>query len=256
MAGQRALITPDWPAPARVRAVATTRAGGASTGPWAGLNLGDHVGDDPGAVAENRRRLVAELATGREPLWLRQVHGIAVADAATAPPVPVADAMVATTPGAICAVLTADCLPVLFCNAAGTAVAAAHAGWRGLAAGVLEATVAALAAAGAPPATLLAWIGPAIGPAAYEVGADVRDAFLAADPAAASGFTPNPRGRWQLDLPAIARQRLAVAGVTRVHGGTLCTASDPARFFSHRRDGQCGRQATLVWLDPAAAQAS
>jgi hypothetical protein len=249
VAGQPGLIRPAWPAPARVRAAATTRAGGVSAGAYASLNLGAHVGDDPAAVAENRRRLVAALGTGSEPLWLAQVHGTAVARAGAAHPVPVADAMVATAPGAACAVLTADCLPVLFCDAAATAVAAAHAGWRGLAAGVLEATVAALRDAGAAPADLMAWIGPAIGPAAYEVGADVRDAFLAADPAANAGFAPNPRGRWQLDLALIARQRLAAAGVTRVHGGNLCTASDPARFFSHRRDGPCGRQATLVWLE-------
>ncbi|GMW06912.1 MAG: laccase domain protein [Nevskiales bacterium] len=248
MADALALIRPDWPAPARVRAVATTRAGGVSRGAFATLNLGLHVGDDPEAVRENRARLVAALGLAAGPLWLHQVHGTTVADAATAAPVPVADAMVAGSAGLACVIMTADCLPVLFCNAAGTAVAAAHAGWRGLAAGVLEATVAALADRGAAATTLMAWIGPAISAPAYEVGADVRAAFLAADPAAAAGFTPNARGRWQLDLPGLARQRLGSLGVGAIYGGDLCTATDPRRYFSHRRDGACGRQATLIWL--------
>lgn len=248
MADALALIRPDWPAPARVRAVATTRAGGVSRGAFATLNLGMHVGDDPEAVRENRARLVAALGLAAGPLWLHQVHGTTVADAATAAPVPVADAMVAGSAGLACVIMTADCLPVLFCNAAGTAVAAAHAGWRGLAAGVLEATVAALADRGAAATTLMAWIGPAISAPAYEVGADVRAAFLAADPAAAAGFTPNARGRWQLDLPGLARQRLGSLGVGAIYGGDLCTATDPRRYFSHRRDGACGRQATLIWL--------
>ncbi|WKZ13362.1 MAG: peptidoglycan editing factor PgeF [Gammaproteobacteria bacterium] len=248
MADALALIRPDWPAPARVRAVATTRAGGVSRGAFATLNLGLHVGDDPEAVRENRARLVAALGLAAGPLWLHQVHGTTVADAATAAPVPVADAMVAGSAGLACVIMTADCLPVLFCNAAGTVVAAAHAGWRGLAAGVLEATVAALADRGAAATTLMAWIGPAISAPAYEVGADVRAAFLAADPAAAAGFTPNARGRWQLDLPGLARQRLGSLGVGAIYGGDLCTATDPRRYFSHRRDGACGRQATLIWL--------
>lgn len=248
MADALALIRPDWPAPARVRAVATTRAGGVSRGAFATLNLGLHVGDDPEAVRENRARLVAALGLAAGPLWLHQVHGTTVADAATAAPVPVADAMVAGSAGLACVIMTADCLPVLFCNAAGTVVAAAHAGWRGLAAGVLEATVAALADRGAAATTLMAWIGPAISAPAYEVGADVRAAFLAADPAAAAGFTPNARGRWQLDLPGLARQRLGSLGVGAIYGGDRCTATDPRRYFSHRRDGACGRQATLIWL--------
>ncbi|CAG0940668.1 Polyphenol oxidase [Gammaproteobacteria bacterium] len=243
------LVEPDWPAPRRVRAVATTRRGGVSRGVHASLNLGDHVGDDPAAVAENRRRLAHALGLATAPCWLRQVHGTAVADAGGAGPLPQADAMVASMPSAACVVLTADCLPVLFCDAAGSRVAAAHAGWRGLAAGVLEATVAALVASGVQAGDLLAWIGPAIGKAAYEVGDEVRAAFLAGDPRAASGFTANAGGRWQLDLPGLARQRLAAAGVRRVYGGSLCTHADPQRFFSHRRDGNCGRQATLVWLE-------
>ncbi len=248
MAGPLDLIRPSWPAPARVRALATTRTGGVSTGAHRSLNLGSHVDDAPHAVSANRARLVQVAALPDEPLWLTQVHGSAVAEAGVARVAPTADAMLATQPGQVCAVLTADCLPVLFCHDAGTHVAAAHAGWRGLAAGVLEATVAALERAGAPRAALMAWIGPGISAAAYEVGDEVRTAFLAADPAAASGFSPNARGRWQLDLPALARQRLQAAGVSRVFGGDLCTHADAARFFSHRRDGVCGRQATLIWL--------
>jgi len=242
------LIEPDWPAPARVRAMATTRAGGVSAAAYASLNLGDHVGDDPAAVAENRRRLAAALKLPAAPLWLRQVHGRRVASAGRDGAGTEADAMVATVPGAVCAVLTADCLPVLFCDQGGTAVAAAHAGWRGLAAGVLEATVAALVAAGASADRLMAWIGPAIGAPAYEVGEEVRSAFLATDAGAAAGFLANARGRWQLDLAGLARRRLAAAGVGRVYGGQHCTYSDPQRFFSHRRDGRCGRQAALVWI--------
>lgn len=248
VAGTLELIAPDWPAPAAVRAVATTRSGGVSTGAYASLNLGDHVGDDPAAVRENRVRLGAALDLGREPIWLNQVHGSVVAQAETAADGATADAMIARSPGRACVIMTADCLPVLFCNDAGTLVAAAHAGWRGLAAGVLEATLAALARQGAGSATLMAWIGPAISGPAYEVGAEVREAFLATNPAAAIGFTPNARGRWQLDLAAIARQRLHAAGLSRVYGGDLCTAGDRGRFFSHRRDGQCGRQAALIWL--------
>ncbi len=251
MAGQSGLITPDWPAPARVRAVATTRDGGVSAGSWASFNLGTHVGDDPAAVAANRQRLRTALGFSGEPAWLEQVHGTAVVEARAAPLPVSADASIGTASSAPCVIMTADCLPVLFCNDEGTQVAAAHAGWRGLAAGVLEATLAALAAAGAPAAGLMAWLGPAISGPAYEVGEEVRGAFLAADPAAAIGFRANARGRWQLDLEAIARQRLAAAGVGRVYGGGFCTATDAGRFFSHRRDGRSGRQATLVWLEPA-----
>lgn len=248
MAATFDLIRPNWPAPARVRAAASTRTGGVSTAPYASLNLGDHVGDDAAAVAENRARLRAALSLPAEPLWLRQVHGTRVAEAAGEGVGAEADAMIAAGPGQVCAVLSADCLPVLFCNLQGTCVAAAHGGWRGLAGGVLEATVAAFARYGVAPQGLLAWIGPAIGACAYEVGDEVRAAFVERDRAAAAGFSANARGRWQLDLAAMARMRLAAAGVERVYGGDLCTFSDPARFFSHRRDGQCGRQATLIWL--------
>lgn len=238
------LIVPDWPAPASVRALQTTRTGGVSRGPWAGFNLGDHVGDDPQAVAANRARLRAVLPA--EPTWLRQVHGTVAVDAARAgKTVPEADAAFASVPGVVCAVLTADCLPVLFCDRAGTVVAAAHAGWRGLQAGVLENTVAALRR---PPGEILAWLGPAIGPRAFEVGPEVRAVFTGADPGAAAAFVPGHADRWWCDLPLLARRRLAAAGVTAVFGGETCTASDPARFFSYRRDGVTGRMASLVWL--------
>jgi YfiH family protein len=243
------LITPDWPAPRRVRALATTRVSGASTPPWASLNLGDHVGDAAAAVRHNRKLLVDGLELPAEPAWLQQVHGTAVVDAAAIDARTAADASWTTAPGIVCAVLTADCLPVLFCNRAGTHVAAAHAGWRGLAAGVLESTVGWLAADGARPDSLLAWLGPAIGPDSYEVGAEVREAFLRADPAAAAAFRASRPGHWLLDLYAAARLRLRRAGVTAVFGGNHCTLAEPERFFSHRRDGVTGRQATLIWLE-------
>ena len=236
-------IVPDWPAPARVRALATTRAGGVSAQPYDGFNLATHVGDDPAAVIENRRRLRSALPA--EPLWLTQVHGTRVVSAEAAESGSEADACVARAPGRVCAVQSADCLPVLFADLAGTVVAAAHAGWRGLAAGVLERTAAAMAVA---PKELIAWLGPAIGPAAFEVGAEVREIFCAADPAAAGAFAANERGRWQCDLAALARRSLARAGVTRVFGGGWCTYSDPLRFYSYRRDGVTGRMASLIWL--------
>jgi len=242
------LIRPDWPAPGGVQAVATTRGGGVSTGSYKSLNLGDHVADDPAAVAANRRLLGQGLDLPAEPAWLAQVHGVAVTRADQSAPGTRADASITLRPRVVCAVLTADCLPVLFCDRAGRHVAAAHAGWRGLAAGVLEATVAALEAAGAPAHTLLAWLGPAIGPRAYEVGDDVRGAFLQADTSAVSAFAFSRPGHWWLDLYAAARLRLARAGVTAIYGGGFCTHGERERFFSHRRDGITGRQATLIWL--------
>jgi len=279
-------IRPDWPAPAKVRAAMTTRTGGVSAGSYESLNLG-LGGDDPARVAENRRRLRAALALPGEPGWLKQVHGVTVVQLGDSPshrsrgegwgegasnaphpdPLPTfvgrgddsclfeADASFTTQPGIVCAVQAADCLPVLFCDDAGSVVAAAHAGWRGLAAGVLEATVRALPA---QPAALMAWLGAAIGPQSFEVGAEVRDAFVAAAPAAATAFVPLPRHsreggnpvfpKFHADLYALARQRLAAAGVTRVSGGGLDTLRERARFFSYRRDGRCGRMAALAWL--------
>ncbi|MEO8159056.1 MAG: peptidoglycan editing factor PgeF [Betaproteobacteria bacterium] len=237
-------IVPDWPVPARVRALITSRNGGTSRGPYASMNLGQRVNDDPVAVASNRRLLRQFLPD--EPRWLEQVHGNAVVAAETISAPVLADASVATTPGCVSVIMVADCLPVLFAERRGGAVAAAHAGWRGLAAGVIENTVQAL---GVPARDLLAYLGPAIGPVAFEVGDEVRAAFVSADPAAALAFEPHKPGKWLADLFLLARQRLAAAGVTSVYGGGQCTYSDPARYFSHRRDKVSGRMAALVWLE-------
>lgn len=238
------MILPDWPAPARVKSLMTTRAGGVSRSPWASLNLGDHVGDDPAAVAANRARLRERLPA--EPAWLSQVHSARVVelgrDGARE-----ADAAVAREPGQVCAVLTADCLPVLFCDRAGSVVAAAHAGWRGLAGGVLEATIAAMRA---PPAEILAWMGAAIGPQAFEVGEDVRQAFLERHPEAATAFVPQAvAGKWRADIYRLARIRLAHAGVQGVYGGGRCSFTESETFYSYRREGVTGRMASLVWLE-------
>jgi YfiH family protein len=240
------VLTPDWPAPAGVRAAFTLRTGGVSAVPFDTLNVGAHVGDLPAAVAENRHRIRTTLALPAEPMWLEQVHGTRAVelDAGTDPAI-TADAIVTRRSGAVCVVQVADCLPVLFAAADGSAVAAAHAGWRGLAAGVLEAAVARLHI---DPARLLAWLGPAIGAAHFEVGAEVRAAFTAADPGAADAFVENARGRWQCDLTALARRRLEALGVNHLFGGSWCTYADAARFFSYRRDGRCGRMAALIWL--------
>jgi hypothetical protein len=240
-------IIPDWPAPARVRALVTTRAGGVSTGAYASLNLGSRCGDDPDAVAENRKRLAALLPS--EPVWMRQVHGIAVADAdaARASGVePEADAAVAREAGTVCAVLVADCMPVFFADEAGSVVAVAHAGWRGLSAGVLDATLDAMRV---PAASVVAWLGPAIGARVYEVGDEVRAAFLAHDGSAAQAFAPTRPEHWLLDLYAVARQRLAARGVERVYGRGFCTFTERERFFSYRRERASGRMAAVVWLE-------
>ncbi|HSY08273.1 MAG TPA: peptidoglycan editing factor PgeF [Steroidobacteraceae bacterium] len=246
-----AYLTPDWPAPAQVRAAFTLRAGGVSAPPFDSLNLAQHVGDHPAAVDENRRRIGGALDLPGEPAWLEQVHGAAVADLDGAARVARADASYTRTTGRVCAVQVADCLPVLLAARRGTVVAAAHCGWRGLAGGVLEATVRAL---GEPAAELCAWLGPAIGPAAFEVGEEVRTAFVLHEARAAEAFAVNARGRWQCDLFALARQRLAALGVGSVSGGGVCTASDPQRFFSYRRAGRCGRMAALVWLARSRAE--
>ena len=237
-------IVPDWPAPPRVKSLSTTRIGGASSGPWRSFNLGDHVGDDTAAVAQNRALLRRALPA--EPLWLRQVHGVRCVDAAAAPSGSEADAAVARRAGVVCAVLTADCLPVLLCDEDGTAVGIAHAGWRGLAAGVLEATLAAMEV---PGGRMMAWLGPAIGREAFEVGGEVRYAFLAHDPAAAAAFRPGAGDRWWCDIFMLAGQRLAAQGVQRVFGGGSCTVAEAGRFFSYRRDGSTGRMASLIWLE-------
>ena len=271
-------IVPDWPAPANVRALTTPRSGGVSRPPFESMNPASHVGDDPGAVAENRRILRAALPA--EPLWLNQVHGNRVFELVS-PPLqkegrgdswgkngdaaresslfrggeiaPEADASFTREPGQVCAVLTADCLPVLFCDQAGSVVAAAHAGWRGLAGGVLEHTVRGMNVA---PARILAWLGPAIGPDSFEVGPEVREAFVADNPLAGIAFRPALPGtldeapkKYLADLYRLARIRLAAVGVTRVYGGDACTFKDAARFFSYRRDGQTGRMASLIWFE-------
>lgn len=244
-------LVPDWPAPPGVRALVTTRGlDGASAAPFDRCNLGDRCGDDPAAVAANRAGLVARLVLPSPPCWLRQVHGIAV-EAFDAPPGPAAapreaDAAWTVRPGVVLAVLTADCLPVLLCADDGSAVAAVHAGWRGLAAGTVEAALARLG----DPARLLAWIGPAIGAASYEVGAEVRDAFVTADAGAEAAFAATRPGHWMCDLAALARRRLHAAGVRHVHGGGFDTFADP-RFYSYRRQARTGRFASLVWRDPS-----
>jgi len=243
------LITPDWPAPPGVLAVSTTRLGGVSVPPYAALNLGSHVNDDPLAVAENRARLRQMARLPGEPVWLSQVHGNAVVDAGNTPNGGEADASVSDAAGVVCAIQTADCLPVLFCEPTGRVVAAAHAGWRGLVADVLEVTVAAMVARGVAADTVMAWLGPAIGPTAFEVGAEVREVFVANDPAAADAFVAASEGKWLADIFTLARQRLNACGVNRIYGGGVCTVSDPVRFFSHRRDRLTGRQASLIWLE-------
>lgn len=241
------LIFPDWPAPARVRAVATTRRGGTSGAPYLSLNLGDHVGDNPAAVAANRALLRQRLpGLMEDPRWLVQVHGNRCVSL-DGDYQREADASISRQSGRVCAILTADCLPLLFCNRAGSVVAAAHAGWRGLAGGVIEATVSAMAQ---PADELLVWLGPAIGPTAFEVGDEVRSAFIAIDPAAEACFAAGQAGKWWCDLYGLARQRLAALGVAAVYGGDYCTWSDSARFFSYRRDGATGRMASLIWLTP------
>jgi YfiH family protein len=238
------VLVPDWPVPACVHAYATTRRGGCSGGDHASLNLSTRVGDDPNAVAANRAHLAQALALPHAPCWLQQVHGTRVVDE-SAPEGSEADGRYSLQTGVICAVQTADCLPVLLCDEDGTAVAALHAGWRGLVAGVLEAGVRALPV---PPARLLAWLGPAIGSAAFEVGMEVRQAFLAVDPGAHACFMSGREFRWQADLYDLARRRLQQAGVNRIYGGSYCTHSQSDWFYSYRRQVRCGRMASLIWL--------
>jgi hypothetical protein len=237
------LFWPDWPLPPGVRAASTTRVGGVSAGAFHGFNLGDHVGDDPSAVAANRVELTQALALPAPPAWLAQVHGRVIAGPDDSPGVR-ADARYAERPGVVCAVLTADCLPVLLCSDDGREVAAVHCGWRGLAAGIVGCAVARFDAA---PGAISAWLGPAIGPAAFEVGAEVRDAFMTADSGAGACFVAGNSGRWLADLFGLARRALAAAGVQRVYGGGVCTVADPQRFYSYRRDGRTGRMASLIW---------
>lgn len=273
-------VSPDWPAPANIRSLVTTRVGGHSHGVYASFNLGDRVGDVPDDVRRNRALLREALTLPSEPVWLKQVHGVNVVDAASVNAGATADGAWTDRPGVVCAVLTADCLPVFLCNRQGTKVALLHAGWRGLTAGVIEAGLRVLTT---PGAELLAWLGPAIGPDSYEVGNDVRDAFLAQDAGAAVCFYAQGAGRWRADLYALARRRLQAQGVNAIYGGNFCTSRAPERFFSFRRagmrqcrerrdsrdgggramqgavaedaasdrrDGVTGRMASLLWLAP------
>ena len=237
-------IIPDWPAPAQVKALQTTRLGGVSSAPYDSFNLGDHVGDVSLAVARNRMLLNTLLPS--EPVWLEQAHGTLVANADNAGCLPQADACIARHRAAVCVVMTADCLPVLLCDKQGSAVGAAHAGWKGLAAGVVEATVQAMNAA---PQNLMTWLGPAISQNAFEVGEEVRAAFVAAHPQAASAFAVGQSGKWLADIYALARIRLNALGITQIYGGNYCTYREREKFFSYRRDGITGRMGTFIWLE-------
>lgn len=238
------LIIPDWPAPANVRSLQTTRAGGTSSAPYDSLNLGDHVGDAPLAVQRNRMLLNTLLPS--EPVWLNQVHGTTVANADSASCLPQADACIARHRAAVCVVMTADCLPVLLCDTQGSVVGVAHAGWKGLASGVIEAAVKSMDVA---PETIMAWLGPAISQDAFEVGDEVRAAFVSVQPQAASAFVAGQSGKWFADLYALARLRLNALGITRVYGGGSCTFRERERYYSYRRDGATGRMGTFIWLE-------
>lgn len=247
------LLLPEWQWPPGVRALSTTRAGGVSAPPWDGLNLGTHVGDAPAAVAANRHRLRAAAELPAEPHWLEQVHGIAVADLDEAQPARQADAAICSRPGRVCVVMSADCLPVVLASCDGAVVGVAHAGWRGLAAGVIEATLDAMRSKLPAGTALQAWLAPAISAGNFEVGDEVRAAFLAGDARASDAFARNAEGRWQCDLYHLARQRLRRAGIDPISGAVECTYAEAGRFFSHRRDVQhraaqaTGRMASLIW---------
>jgi YfiH family protein len=239
-------IVPDWPVASSVKALSTTRQGGVSTGVFASLNLGTHVGDESAAVTQNRQLLTQHAALPSTPAWLNQVHGTSVLDLSHwQGDVVSADAAVSQQPGKVCLVMTADCLPVLFCNQQGTQVAAAHAGWRGLCDGILEQTLAHFA----HPQDVMVWFGPAIGPSRFEVGAEVRTAFLAKDAAANQAFVPQGQAKYLANIYLLARQRLMAAGVTRFYGGDRCTVRESELFFSYRRDGETGRMASCIWLE-------
>lgn len=237
-------IIPDWPAPAAVRSLQTTRKGGVSAAPYDSFNLGSHVGDNPLAVARNRMLLNSLLPS--EPVWLEQVHGTMVANADMADCHLQADACIARHRAAVCVVMTADCLPVLLCDEAGSVVGAAHAGWKGLAAGVIEATVRAMEVA---PPHLMAWLGPAISQDCFEVGDEVRAAFVATQPQAAAAFVPGKPGKWFADIYMLARLRLNALGITKIYGAGRCTCRESEQFFSYRRDGVTGRMGTFIWLE-------
>jgi hypothetical protein len=241
----REWLVPDWSAPAHVRAFVTTRAGGVSKGDYASMNLGYGSGDDAGHVARNRAIVREKLPS--EPRWMKQVHGTHAVHIDRADDQPTADAAVTSHAGRVAVVLTADCMPLFLCDDSGTRVAVAHAGWRGMAAGLIESTVQAMQA---DPAHVMAWMGPAIGPDAFEVGREVREAFVAVDAAADRAFRAHQPGKYMADLYALARQRLARAGVERIHGGGFCTYHENERFFSYRRKRASGRMGAFIWIEP------
>lgn len=247
MSGRIEVVSANWPAPAHVHAFTTTRTGGISRAPYGSFNLGDHVGDDPDAVRQNRARLRETLALPAEPPWLKQVHGVHVVNAGAIVRGVEADGAWTGQPGAVCAVLTADCLPIFLCDRKGTKVALLHAGWRGLAGGIVDSGLRAL---NMPPEELFVWLGPAIGPDSYEVGDDVRSAFLDDDSGTAGAFRSAGSGRWFADMYALARRQLWLRGVCAVHGGDRCTLRERDTFYSFRRDGTTGRMASLIWLAP------
>ncbi|MBW9270668.1 MAG: peptidoglycan editing factor PgeF [Candidatus Thiodiazotropha sp. (ex. Lucinisca nassula)] len=240
------LIEPDWPAPTQVRAGTTTRLGGVSLGGFESLNLAQHVEDDPHAVVENRKRLSQSLALPGEPFWLTQIHGCDIALGERDSPGCQADGVYTRRSGVVCAVLTADCLPLLLTDRDGREVSAVHAGWRGLASGIIEQAVAGMSA---PAESILAWMGPAIGPAAFEVGDEVREVFIEQATEDAQAFVAGRPGHWWADIYQLARQRLNRSGVGFISGGDYCTVADRERFFSYRRDGVTGRMASLIWLE-------
>ncbi|AWH89699.1 purine nucleoside phosphorylase YfiH [Limnobaculum parvum] len=240
------LITPEWIAPAGVKAVNTTRNGGVSVAPYHTLNLGNHVGDEPTAVLQNRQRLEQQLNISGDITWLEQVHGVEVLTLTQSTPISLcADASYTRMPGKVCAIMTADCLPVLFCSVNGDEVAAAHAGWRGLQAGILERTIENFMAA---PDNIIAWLGPAIGPTQFEVGPEVRDAFMTVNPVADSAFSSRD-DKYLADIYLLARQRLQSLGIQKIYGGSYCTVSQPELFFSYRRERDTGRMVSLIWFD-------
>lgn len=240
----------DWPAPSSVRAGTTLRTGGSSRGPWSSMNLAMHVGDNTDDVLRNRRQLVQDLGLPAQPQWLEQVHGSRCVLLDRAPANSTADAAYTGRSGVVCAVLTADCLPVLLCDLSGSIVAAVHAGWRGLASGVLQNAIASLPVAASD---LMAWLGPAIGPQSFEVGAEVRQCFVDVSPVHENAFRPGAGNRWLCDLYQLALNIMCAEGVMNVHGGGRCTYAESGSFFSYRRDEVCGRMASLIWIDPDSA---
>jgi YfiH family protein len=239
-------LIPDWPASKNIQAVTTTRQGGVSNTPFDRMNLGDHVNDDSRAVQQNRQRLKDTLHLSKSPIWLKQIHSALISNLDDDSPLMDADAAVTTQKQQACVVMTADCLPVLFCDSSGSVVAAAHAGWRGLHASVLEKTVESM---NAKPENIMAWLGPAIGPSAFEVGSEVRQAFMDVQAQAEKAFQEKSNGKWLADIYLLAKQRLNAIGVSQIYGGGECTYTDSERFYSYRREVKTGRMASLIWIE-------